>query len=447
MHIQDMSEQDMSKQDMDLDINNYTPTELRTFFSIKPGQTYTSAEIELRAYEIRERLVSGKHVRKGQMRQFITFMSAASAALTATISGGPTSDKLASKQPSQNQVQTIIASTPYVAPNEFYVKTQTQMVSIDTRFRENAYSTSASNFTVSLPTKLSKVVTIEVSSFEMSIDEAPNVYQAIRNNFFVIRLILNSHLTDGGSILEHTVTVPDGYYSTTEQLVAAIRESIYAASVAEYHRVGPYDHNGNKCNGNKCNENEQETLCAPICGNELFQTIYMTTDDCSGCVHLYTESPYIQAIELDFSKDEEGDSDRRLEYYTKLGRLLGFTRRKYRGKQSYTGETKADPFLCGKYFYIEIADFQNQYAPTFIPAFSNMNLSSSVIAKIVRNTNDCRHDLTLITEPRVYFGPTDINRIQIRILDAYGNVMDLAKADYSFTLRIRYMYDSALVKK
>jgi len=409
---------------MDLDIHNYTPVELRTFFNMKPGHSHTAADIELRAYEIRERLVSGKHIPKGQMRQFITFMTAASAALVAA-STALTADTGIQKQ-SHNQIHTILPATPYVAPNEFYVKTQTQMVSIDTRFRENAYTTSASNFAISLPTKLSKVVTIEVASFDMAIDATSTVYQAMRNNFFVLRILLNP----GNSVnqLEHTVTVPDGHYATADELVYAVRESIYAATVSAFRPT----------------DNRE---CCLSGQSELFGTIELTLDERTGRVNLYTEHPDIQSLELDFSLDEEGDSDRRqVEYYTKLGRVLGFTRRKYRGQKEYGGETRVDPFLCVRYFYLEIADFQNQYAPTFVPAFSNMNLSPSVIAKVVRDHDQKQNDLRLITEPRVYFGPTDVSRIQVRILDAYGNVMDLANVDYSFTLRVRYMYDSALIK-
>lgn len=408
---------------MDLDVRNYTPAELRTFFSIKPSQTYSAAEIELRAYEIRERLVSGNYIKKGQMRQFVTFMAAAAAALVAdNISSIQTN----TTQPSQkNQVHTIIPATPYIAPNELYVKTQSQLVSIDTRFRENAYSTSASNFTISLPVKLSKVITVEVVSFDMAFDTISTVYQAIRNNFFVLRMLLHNNDCVYKSdtplrTLEYTVTVPDGHYATTTQLVDAVQASIYAA----------FD---------DCTMPDAE----------LFKTIEITVDERTGCVNLYTNHPDVQSLELDFSKNEEGESDRhQIEYYTKLGRVLGFTRRMYRGQTEYLGETRADPFLCMRYLYLDIADFQNQYAPTFVPAFSNINLSSSVIAKMVRSSEPCDSAATLklITEPRIYFGPTDVSRMHVRILDAYGNILDVANADYSFTLRVRYMYDSALVK-
>jgi hypothetical protein len=406
---------------MDLDIRNYSPSELRTFFNLKPDQPYTASDIELRAYEIRERLVSGNHIQKGQVRQFITFMALVTAALIAD------KEPKQPHQPSSTHAPLIIPSIPYNAPNEIYVKTQTRLVSIDTRFRENAYTTTSSNFTISLPTKLSKVVTMELASFELSTVDAPNIYKSIRNNFFVIRLKISDEYHTQTTI-EHTVIVPDGYYATVQQLFEAIRESLV------------------------CSSDELEIV-------ELFESIQLEVNPISGQVEIFTTHCKIQSIELDFSKDEDGNSDRKqCEYYTKLGRVLGFTVRKYSGKTHYCGETRVDMFLCSHYFYLEIADFQNQYAPTFLPAFSNMNMSPSVIAKIVRKIGGCGGgggdngcidnvaQLAIVSEPRVYFGPTDITRFQVRVLDVYGNVLDLMNADYSITLRFRYMYDSTLIK-
>ena len=40
--------------DIDLDITNYSIGDLEKFFSLDPKQNYTSGDIELREYEIRD---------------------------------------------------------------------------------------------------------------------------------------------------------------------------------------------------------------------------------------------------------------------------------------------------------------------------------------------------------------------------------------------------------
>ena len=47
----------------------------------------------------------------------------------------------------------------------------------------------------------------------------------------------------------------------------------------------------------------------------------------------------------------------------------------------------------------------------------------------------------MITEPRKYFGPVDIQRLRIRLLDEYGRIMYMNDTNYSFCLQFKLMYD------
>ena len=80
--------------------------------------------------------------------------------------------------------------------------TKTKYINIDTRFRENYYTTLASNFHVNLPLKLSKVVSLQLSAIEL-----PNTFYVISqiygNNFFVLEIVDEEPLI---------VTIPDGNY-------------------------------------------------------------------------------------------------------------------------------------------------------------------------------------------------------------------------------------------
>ena len=58
--------------------------------------------------------------------------------------------------------------------------------------------------------------------------------------------------------------------------------------------------------------------------------------------------------------------------------------------------------------------------------------------------------LSLITESsngdevwfkRCYFGPVDIMKLRIKLLDEFGRTIDLNKSDYSFTLKIEQLYN------
>lgn len=91
------------------------------------------------------------------------------------------------------------------------------------------------------------------------------------------------------------------------------------------------------------------------------------------------------------------------------------------------------------YFFLDIDDYNKNYNPlntcsitdgfnsTFSPTtFSKITLSSSGIGI------DCQN--------RIFYGPVDIKRLHIRLLDKYGNELDLNGGDYSFTLHFTSIY-------
>ena len=41
---------------------------------------------------------------------------------------------------------------------------------------------------------------------------------------------------------------------------------------------------------------------------------------------------------------------------------------------------------------------------------------------------------------RVYFGPVDIERVRVRLIDDKGNTVNLNGVDWSFTLSIEQLY-------
>jgi hypothetical protein len=446
-------------EELELDVRQYTPVELRAFFGLDPVKSYTSTDIEARAYAIREQLLTANCIKKGAMRQFVSFMASATTVLI---------DSMKSPQPtyesdgqSSGQSKTVLPALPYIAPNEFYVKTQTQLLAVDTRFRPNAYSTSASNFTISLPVKVSNLASLELVSFEMSTLSFPNIYRAIRNHYFLLRLILC-----GGCVCEYIVSLPDGHYASPDAFVSAINQAIHNCSgIYPTPNPAPIPIPTDCGEYNDDNDDSEEVSRAQDV--DPVHTVFASYQESTGKIALEATHPDILAMDLDFSTDEQGESNEvhAGAYYTRLGRVLGFTRRKYNGvipgmgggvsvPIRHEGETRLDPYLCVRYFYLEVADFQGQYASTFVnTSLVGNSLPASVLGKIVlseepdpRWNHRVQTRVHFVSEPRTYLGPTELGRLQVRILDAYGHVMEMENTDYSFTLRMRFMYDSALHK-
>ena len=52
-----------------------------------------------------------------------------------------------------------------------------------------------------------------------------------------------------------------------------------------------------------------------------------------------------------------------------------------------------------------------------------------------------KDNYNLITTSRQYFGPVDIQKLQIQLLDEYGRILNLNNMDYSFCLSFQTIYD------
>jgi hypothetical protein len=50
-------------------------------------------------------------------------------------------------------------------------------------------------------------------------------------------------------------------------------------------------------------------------------------------------------------------------------------------------------------------------------------------------------DLSVVTEPRIYFGPVDIQRIRVRLYDDKGNILQMNNSNFSFCLVFKMLYD------
>ena len=414
--------------DLDLDIQNYSLSDMERFFRLNAKKKYSAADIELREYEIREQLLSSGHIHKGLKRDLIAFLKEVKDRIiqekckkvTITTpyvpldSINPKDYPKVSYPPSNVRDQEIIKpnSTPYVYTqnteflpgvlNPISKRTLSRSISIDTRFRDSPYTTSSSDFALNLPNKIQKVLSMQLVSLELSTESLYNISAALQNNYIHLSIIYQ----DGEVELQekNCLVIPDGHYSS-EHLICILN-----------------------------------TMCQER-SEEIFQSIYWKLDPDSHRVLLESTDEAIVSISLDFTLDIHGQSDRNTaDYFGKLGRVLGFTRRKYSGECVYLGETAICPNYAFSYFFLDIDDFQNHYSPSFVSVFSKIAMPNSVLARIsdVGNTNK---EWTIVSEPRTYFGAIDITRLNIRLLNAYGQVLDMNGADYSFCLLLNIVYD------
>jgi len=401
--------------------------DLETFFSLQ-GK-YTQDDVEAKEYKIREQLLSSGHINKRFKRDLIEFLETAKHWIITVKfpkknpTSIPKNYKLdESNVPLLEQLPTSRASNVIERqPTQFvHAKTDayyqgilnpletrviTRCVNIDTRFRENIYSTKSSDFAFQLPFKLSKVVSMQLASIELPITFY-GVSSSYGNNYFWIEVIDISDTT-----YSKLIQIADGNYNAAD-LVSAVNMAIQST-------------------------------------NDIFQNIEIVLDitqtgSGTGKVTLQPSSSTIQQIILDFQKDMNGIPNNNAELSTKLGWNLGYQRPLYEGSVTYIADTIIEPATV-RYLFLAIDDFHNSGNNHFMSAFQKSVLNPNILARIsVKGTYFSivmENDLNIVSEPRNYFGPVDIQRLRIRLFDEYGRIVDMNNANFSFCLNFKLLYD------
>jgi len=425
----------------DLNIENYTRDELIDMFELP--QNFDKNIVEIKETKLKDSIVNNKQINKETQVKTMNFLSKAkNIILNGNKHDGNNSNNndkglllpLSDDEPFKSYYelkQTPLDNTgdhavqdppfqkPHISsyPSEFYAgiinpikkRLITRSVVIDTRFRDNYYASSASNFTMQLPTNFNNIVQMELTAVEI-----PYSYYAISkaygNNYFNI-------VVDGNSAV---VKIPDGNYDSI---------AVTTAINTELNNLGaPF----NQVAFN-IQLNESTVISSYLIGsNKIFVgTISGST---------------ITSIELNFQYNIEGQPDLQTQLPTKLGWMLGFRNGYYTGSLHYVTEGVVDVF-GPKYIYLIVDDYNNNVVKNYYSMLNSSILNNNILARFptfpVKPFNFyIANSLTNTTAPpRHYFGPVNILNLHIQLTDEYGRTIDLNNMDYCFTLTLTTIYD------
>lgn len=98
--------------------------------------------------------------------------------------------------------------------------------------------------------------------------------------------------------------------------------------------------------------------------------------------------------------------------------------------------------LINTYIFLSIDDFNNNYKRTVISNNEDFLVSNNILAKIPVGTGS---NTLLVQEDkfnklRQYFGPVNIKKLRIKLLDRFGNIVNLNNNNYTFTLELTQLY-------
>ena len=286
----------------------------------------------------------------------------------------------------KKQVQEPIYVPNSINPIE--KKYVTKIVNIDTLFRDNYIQQKATNFIFKIPEPIKHVIKMKLSAIEI-----PHSWYMIntRNNFLYIDDI--------------EIKVKPGNYDS-KTFPIAFKEALVIA----------------KCD--KLDDNEPLTI------DSITQKTTINIKQCNKNTIIKLQSQHSN------------------NYNQSLGWFLGFKQMNYtinckKEKQKIESEGTFGSGI-GKYIFLEVNDFNNNSKQSLISFTNKTQLSNNILGRITILPTDYTYIVDnasdLIFKERDYFGPVTIEKLQIKLLDHYGNEIDLNYNDYSFALEFTQIY-------
>lgn len=418
----------------DLNIDNYTRDELIDMFELPPE--FDRNIVEIKEVKLKDSIINNKQIKKDIQIQTINFLAKAKNIILNEVKqqNTPLQQKIENfynssyelkptklEDPQEHMIQ-IRQDKPYLSsyPSEIFpgvinpIKKRTikKNLNIDTRFRDNYYSNSSTNFNLSLPTNFNNVIKMQLDSIEL-----PTSFYAVSkqygNNFFTIKV----YLSDNTSEIK-VINIPNGNY-TQQTIMDIINTQLNNSST-------PFSYISFIVNLSGTQTGSAQTL------------VGLNT------THTPTPTPYVTSFELNFQYDEFGIDDKNTPLPLKLGWVLGFRNGVYVGNLNYVSEGVVDT-SGPKYLYLVVDDYNTNVNNGFFSAFNSSVLNKNILARISLQTSPFnilhQNNLNIVTTPREYFGPINLNNLTIQLLDEYGRIVDLNNMDYSFCLTLLTVYD------
>jgi hypothetical protein len=304
----------------------------------------------------------------------------------------------------RNNTNTITDTLPNnVGPgylNSIKRITQLQNLNLNSCFRNNYFHSNPCDFLYLLPVEIKNVVSMRLASIE--IPNAWYLFSKLQKNN-----ILKINVQMSGKITNYDLIIADGNYDN-DSLQVYLNSTYFCDSGTE---------------------------------TEL-QYIKFTIDpiNCKSCFSKITDAPPSLKFSLVFLEDINQNA------MGTFGWILGYRSPNYMNINDKIHSEGLFDAGGDRYIYVAINDYQYNSNSSNLVTFDKNILNEDIIAKIpMINGKLCLiidESNNALTKTRKYNGPVNISRLNIKILDKFGNIIDLNHMDYSLTIEMEILYES-----
>ena len=450
----------------DLDVNNYTIEELISFFKL--NNNYSLYDLDKSEENITIDILSSNEKYNSKYKfDIINFIKLAKDILKLYYNDTETNNEVNKNisrflnkntepnigriinpfSPHQSLQSTNIPSNDI---NGYNYKTTTSIYVFNTTAREDYFTTVSTDTTFALPIKWKDVISISLAAANI-----PNVMFAFSNELGTNQLFIHEDTTD----IEGIVIIPEGNYVGYDASFASYMGGVSFADILE-----------NAINTQLSTGNRFKVSISQSTG---FTTISNTTNTFTintiKKTDIFKCDPFINEIINDnvlLLKNTKKNINTKLtcnEYFTKdittvdkskikpslyfqtLGYQMGFREIIYSGKTSYTSESIFNN-IYSSYLYLVLEDYTGaQQSSNTFGILKNGILDrnilgvipiTSTVSKITFDSN-----ANFIYKKREYFGPVDISKISVKLINQIGELVNLHKMDFNFSIQVTSIYN------
>jgi hypothetical protein len=295
-------------------------------------------------------------------------------------------------------------------------KTFNQTVMLNTLFREDYETTPSTDFNIVLPYYFKNVMSLRLSSLQLP-NVMYNISEANGNNSFYI------DVESGGP--NGIVIMPDGNYEINDFVSVLQTEMNTQLSTTNF--TVSYDQYTYKIT---------ISYADPPTNPNFTMLFYTSTPKNNKYTYINPTKP-----DNDYRKNDCVDIT---QIYKKFGWFMGYRKAEYSGSNTFTTEAlyNSSPY---DYIYFTLNDYNMSQSQNIFGMYSKSILGDNILAVIPvtsKSFNICfDNGNNLLEKKREYYGPVNIQRLKIQLLNQYGEVLNLNNMDFSFSLEFEIGYD------
>ena len=312
----------------------------------------------------------------------------------------------------------------------------TKLLTVDTRFRSNYLASTSTDFDINLPYIINNVTELRLSDVEFPATFYP-FQEEFENNYMWLKYTFN-YSTDTSVSYDKYIyfyITPGNYYQDT--LITNMQTVIDTEGLplTISHDLD-FDNDGGVGDGTG-------TLTIEYSGDTT-NSIVITDLELNFRASKILEGDYnynaSHIIDSDDDKIEKYyNTDSSISHYQRMGWMLGFRDSLYTGSTSYTSEGQLD-VIGPRYVYLLVNDFNSSSNVNFFSNSETSLLSDNILGRISLKTGafsvQSQNDFTVYGEPRYFFGPVNIDRLHVKVIDEFGRTVNLNGMDFSFSIQM-----------